>query len=66
MPSTTRTRRPITAVEVGLTALVALSCLAVNAAAVSGLPRLSLDALGPFALAYRDKAPSFVLSRFSC
>ena len=43
-----------------MTVLVALSCLAVNAAAVSGLPRLSLEALGPFALAYHDKAPSFV------
>ncbi len=44
-----------------MAALIAVECLAVNALAVSQLPRLSLEALGPFALVYHDAQPSVVL-----
>jgi len=37
--------------------LVALDCLAINALVVAHAPRLSLDSLGPVALAYHDKHP---------
>ena len=54
---TTRTRLPIGGVELAVCLLVALDCLAVNALAVARVPRLSLDSLGPLALAYHDKQP---------
>ena len=58
MSSMSGTRRPIQGIEIGMAALIALDCLAVNAFAASELPQLSRESLGPFAVAYHDKQTS--------
>jgi len=50
-------RLPLRPVELAVCLLVALDCLAINALVVAHAPRLSLDSLGPVALAYHDKHP---------
>lgn len=50
-------RLPIGGTELAVSGLVAAGCLAVNALAVASLPALSVDELGPLALAYHDKQP---------
>jgi hypothetical protein len=50
-------REPLGATELAVTSVVAADCLAVNAAAVAFVPRLSLESLGPLALAFHDKQP---------
>jgi hypothetical protein len=56
--ATTRTRLPIGGTELAICLLVALECMVVNALAVARVPTLSLDSLGPLALAYHDKQPN--------
>ncbi len=55
---TTRTRLPLGGRELAICMLVTLYCLVMNAFAVAQAPGLSLDSLGPFALAYHDKQTS--------
>jgi len=50
-------REPLGPTELAVTTVVAADCLAVNAAAVAFVPPLSLEALGPLALAFHDKQP---------
>src|SRR4051812_20064617 len=61
MSSVSEERAPIRGIELAMAALIAVECLAVNAVAVSELPELSLEALGPFVIVYHDKQPSLVL-----
>jgi hypothetical protein len=60
MPSSRAERQgrlPIGAVELAICTIVALDCLVVNALAVATVPRLSLESLGPLALAFHDRQP---------
>jgi len=50
-------RSAIGPTEVAVSSVVAADCLAINAVAVEHAPPLSLDALGPLALAFHDKQP---------
>ena len=57
MSAISGSRRPIGGAELAVAGLIAVDCLAINALAVAHLPELSLEALGPLALAYHDKQP---------
>lgn len=50
-------RRPIRPTELAVASVVAADCLAINAAAVRYVPQLSLESLGPLALAFHDRQP---------
>ena len=54
-------RRPVGPIELLIAAVVALDCLALNAAAVAHVPELSREDLGPLALAYHDRQPNLIL-----
>jgi hypothetical protein len=57
MNTKTRNRLPLGPLEITVCFVVALECLAINALVVAHAPALSLDSLGPLALAYHDKEP---------
>ena len=52
-----RRRLPLRPVELAVCLLVAVDCLVINALVVAHAPALSLNSLGPVALAYHDKQP---------
>ena len=52
-----RNRMPVGGIDVTVAALVALDCLVINALVVHSVPTLTVDSLGPIAVAYHDKAP---------
>jgi len=53
----TDSRLPIGPVELAVCFCIAIECLLINALVVAHAPALSLDSLGPVALAYHGKEP---------
>ena len=56
MDTIVQNRLPVRGVDAAASMLVALVCLMINALAVQTAPDLSLDSVGPLAVAYHDKS----------